>query len=72
MALSRKNVDQVVSSINARLRNDIRIEAQGRNGKLALDLYDGTQCLYALHVGTTREVYTYLDGFQNALDITNR
>ena len=57
--------------VNRMLRG-VNVETQGRNGYTALDLYDHTGCVRTLIVGTRREVYTYLDGMVNALEIVGR
>jgi len=70
--VTRKDVDARLHLVNGAFRNGCRIEVQGRNGYVALDLYDGPSCLTNLYNGTTREVYDWLGGAQEALSILHR
>lgn len=64
---TRADVDRIAATVSEGL-NGSTVEPQGRNGYTALDLYrdsDGA-CVDTLHVGTAREVYTYLQGMRRA------
>jgi hypothetical protein len=69
--ITRTDVDRIVDTINESLKG-LNIQAQGRNGYTGLDLYDDHGMVDTLHIGTKREVYTYLQGMRRALLITNR
>lgn len=62
--ITRKDVERIAAAVTDGLRGDVSLVAQGRNGYVGLDLYrDGAQ-VDTLHIGTTREVYTYLQGMR--------
>ncbi len=61
--ITKVDVDRLAACISESLAGEQKIERQGRNGYQALDLYDGAACLTVLHIGTSRECYTYLQGW---------
>lgn len=69
--ITRKDVDRIAATVSESL-NGLSVVAQGRNGNTCLDLFDTDGCVDTLKIGTTREVYTYLQGMRRALLITNR
>lgn len=70
--ITRKDVDRIAATISESLKGDLTVEAEGRNGHTAVDLCDKVGAIDVLHVGTTREVYTYLQGMRRALLIIGR
>jgi hypothetical protein len=70
--ITRKDVDRIAATVSESLTGDLRVEAQGRNGHVALDLCDAHGAIEVLHIGTAREVYTYLQGMRRTLLILNR
>jgi len=70
--ITRADVDRIAESVSESLRGPLNVQAQGRNGYTALDLYDAHGAVDTLTVGTKREVYTYLQGMRRALLIVGR
>lgn len=70
--ITRTDVERIADSITDGLQRNFEIFVQGRNGYTAIDLYQDGACVENLHLGTKREVYTYLQGMRRALLITNR
>lgn len=64
--ITRKDVGRIAATVSKELPGTHTVNPQGRNGYVALDHYDGPSCLETLHCGTTREVYTYLQGMRRA------
>ncbi len=69
--VTRADVTRIAATVSESL-NGLRVEVSRRNEHLAVDLFDADGCVDNLHNGTTREVYTYLQGMRRALLITNR
>jgi hypothetical protein len=63
---------QLANVISGRLRGDLRVEVQRRNGATALDLYDSRGCIKLLAIGPARTVETYLRAMDETLDIIGR
>jgi hypothetical protein len=70
--ITRTDVDRIAATVSESFTSGLRVEAQGRNGYTALDLCDAHGTIENLHVGTKREVYTYLQGMRRTLLILNR
>lgn len=66
------DIERISSTVSESLRDGLRVEAQRRNGYTALDLYDPHGMVDTLHIGTAREVYTYLQGMRRTLLIIGR
>lgn len=62
--ITQADVDRIAESVSQGM-SGYRVEAQGRNGYIGLDLFRvGDGMIDTLHVGTKREVYTYLQGMR--------
>ena len=70
--VTRADVDRISETISESLTSGLYLRVQGRNGYFGLDLFDRDGMVETLHLGTKREVYTYLQGMRRALLITNR
>lgn len=82
--ITRADVDRIAETVSHGLREyNYDLETQRRNGYLALDLYrveyDWARenivrraMVDTLHIGTTREVYTYLQGMRKLQLLTGR
>jgi hypothetical protein len=70
--ITRQDVDRLAASVSEGLRGELRVEANGRNGHTALDLCDSVGAVELLHVGTKREVYTYLQGMRRTMLVIGR
>jgi hypothetical protein len=70
--ITTADVERIAATISESLKYDLHLFVQGRNGQTAVDLCDDSGAIDLLHVGTKREVYTYLQGMRRALLITNR
>lgn len=70
--ITRKDVDRIAATVSESFTSGLRVEAQGRNGYVALDLCDADGTIETLHIGTSREVYTYLQGMRRTLLVLNR
>ena len=65
--VTRADLDRIAATVSEQLPGQRAVEVQGRNGHQAVDLYDGPSIMVdTLHVGTKREVYTYLQGMRRA------
>ncbi len=62
--ITTKDVDRLAETISEHLEENLSIQRQGRNGYQGLDLYWRESLQRTLHCGTTREVYTYLQGWR--------
>ena len=65
------DVDRIAATISESL-NDLRVEIGVRNGYFGVDMYDRHGQVDTLHIGTKREIYTYMQGMRRALLITGR
>ncbi len=70
--ITRVDVDRIATSVSDLLPRGVAVYAQRRNGYVGLDLYRDGACLDTLHVGTAREVYTYLQGMRRAQLLARR
>jgi len=70
--VSHRDVVARAESVSARLRGDLRVVPQRRNGYTGLDLYDGAGCVDTLATGTARTILLYLSAMSRTLDITGR
>ncbi len=78
--LTQKDLDAKASSVNRYLKEregastgaGLHVQTGRRNGNTALDLYDGTECLTTLTVGTMREAHDYLSGMTAGLGLAFR
>lgn len=70
--ITRADVDRIASTVSDSLTSGLFLQVQGRNGYYGLDLYDRDGMVDVLHIGSKREIYTYLQGMRRALLITNR
>jgi len=70
--VSRITLDRLAEGISNRLRGDLRVEVQRRNGATALDLYDSVGCVKLLAIGQARTIETYLRAMDETLDIIGR
>jgi hypothetical protein len=62
--ITSKDVERIAATVSKGLPGVHTVNPQRRNGYTGLDHYDGPACLETLHVGTAREVYTYLQGMR--------
>ena len=62
--ITRKDVNRIAQTVSESLKGDLHVVAQGRNGYVGIDLFDATGMVDTLHLGTTRECYTYLQGMR--------
>lgn len=69
--ITNADLVRIAETVSDGLRG-IRVEVQRRNGYVALDRYDDHSMVDTLHVGTAREVYTYLQGMRRTLLIIGR
>lgn len=60
------DVDRIAAAVSKGLPGMHTVNPNRRNGYTALDHWNGVRCIELLHVGTTREVYTYLQGMRRA------
>ncbi len=69
--ITREDVERIAETVSEGLEG-FRVYAQARNGYIGLDLYrepgadSESAMLDTLHIGTKREVYTYLQGMRRA------
>jgi hypothetical protein len=64
--ITHKDLDRIAASVSEGMRG-WSVSPQGRNGYVALDVYDSAgRQVDTLHLGTTRECYTYLQGMRRA------
>ena len=66
------DLERIAGTVSDSLAGGLSVCVQGRNGYFGLDLYGPAGMLDTLHVGTRREVYTYLQGMRRALLLTGR
>ena len=65
--ITRKDLDRIAESVSDGLAADLSVSVQGRNGYIGLDLDRAdVGTVEMLYAGTTREVYTYLQGMRRA------
>jgi hypothetical protein len=65
--ITRVDVDRIAATVTSWYDGTtIELQAQRRNGYLALDLYRNGHMIDMLTAGTAREVYTYLQGMRRA------
>jgi len=69
--ITREDCDRIAATISEAL-NGLRIEVQGRNGYFGVDLYDAHGMVDTLHLGSKREIYTYMQGMRRTLLIIGR
>lgn len=68
--ITGSDVERIAETVSEGL-TDLKVFCQARNGYIGLDLYRRESfgdwaCLDTLHVGTKREIYTYLQGMRRA------
>jgi hypothetical protein len=64
--ITHTDVERIAATVSERMP-DYTLTPQRRNGYLGLDLYHAQGGMVKnLHIGTTREVYTYLQGMRRA------
>lgn len=60
------------ANVNRRLRGTGRhVQAEGRNGYVALDEYAGTSAIRTITVGTKREIADFLHAMMVGIDLAN-
>jgi hypothetical protein len=70
--ISMLDLDSLATSINGRLRGDLHVRVQRRNGATALDLYDRDGCVKLLAIGPARAIDAYLRAMDETLYIIGR
>ena len=65
--ITLEDLDRIAGTVSEGLADGFEVRVQGRNGYKGLDLYgpDG-RMRDTLHLGSAREVYTYLQGMRRA------
>jgi hypothetical protein len=62
--ITNADVNRIAATVSKGLPGMHTVNPQRRNGYTGLDHYDGVVCLETLTVGTSREVYNYLQGMR--------
>jgi hypothetical protein len=68
--ITRADVDTRCENLNRRLTNGRQVQAQGRNGYIGLNEYDGGSVVRTITVGTTREVGDFLHAMMVGIDLS--
>jgi hypothetical protein len=70
--VSMLDLESLADRISNRLRGDLSVQVQRRNGATALDLYDAHGCVKLLAIGPARAIDAYLRAMDETLDIIGR
>ncbi len=62
--ITNADVERIAATVSKGMPGTYTVNPQRRNGWTGLDLWNGPDCIETLHVGTGREVYTYLQGMR--------
>lgn len=76
--ITRAQVDERCANLNRRLTNGLRVEAQGRNGYIALDEYQSEReggrlvMVRTITAGTKREIGEFLHAMMVGIDMSRQ